>query len=74
MTFASKEVRIAMNVTPADDNDIFDDELYRQAVRVVREARKASTSLIQRQLNIGFNSASRLMDRMLIEGIVVRRE
>ena len=46
------------------------DDLYDQAVAVVRRDRKPSISHIQRQLGIGFNRALALMDRMEREGVV----
>ncbi|NYZ15977.1 cell division protein FtsK [Azospirillum sp. RWY-5-1] len=46
------------------------DELYDKAVAVVCRERKASTSFIQRQLRIGYNSAARLIERMELEGVV----
>lgn len=46
------------------------DPLYDQAVRLVCETRMASVSMIQRRLQIGFNRASRLVERMEKEGIV----
>jgi DNA segregation ATPase FtsK/SpoIIIE, S-DNA-T family len=47
-----------------------DDPLYDQAVRIVCETRLASVSMIQRRLQIGFNRASRLVERMERDGIV----
>ncbi|MDB4968291.1 MAG: cell division FtsK/SpoIIIE [Myxococcales bacterium] len=47
-----------------------DDPLYDQAVRIVCETRMASVSMIQRRLQIGFNRASRLVERMERDGIV----
>ncbi len=71
-------------VTAADDEDedgnpIFDatgmgqpegGDLYQQAVQVVVRDRKASTSYIQRRLQIGYNRAASLMERMEKEGVV----
>ncbi|MCA9346338.1 DNA translocase FtsK 4TM domain-containing protein [Candidatus Saccharibacteria bacterium] len=47
-----------------------DDEMFHDAVRVVIENRKASTSLLQRRLRIGYGRASRLIDEMEEQGIV----
>jgi S-DNA-T family DNA segregation ATPase FtsK/SpoIIIE len=45
-------------------------DLFSQAVAIVRRDRKASTSYIQRRLQIGYNRAASLMERMEQEGIV----
>ena len=45
-------------------------DLYSQAVAVVKRDRKASTSYIQRRLQIGYNRAASLMERMENEGII----
>jgi len=45
-------------------------DLFTQAVAIVRRDRKASTSYIQRRLQIGYNRAASLMERMELEGIV----
>lgn len=47
-----------------------DDDLYRQAVEIVRNDKKASTSYVQRRLRIGYNRAASIIDRMEQEGIV----
>ncbi len=47
-----------------------EDELYGEAVEVVQSLRKASISLLQRQLRIGYTRAARLIDRMEEEGII----
>jgi DNA segregation ATPase FtsK/SpoIIIE, S-DNA-T family len=71
-------------VTAADEEDedgdaVFDatgmgqpegGDLYQQAVQVVMRDRKASTSYIQRRLQIGYNRAASLMERMEKEGVV----
>ena len=46
------------------------DDLYDQAIAVVARDRKVSTSYIQRRLQIGYNKAASLMERMELEGIV----
>ncbi|AWN48102.1 cell division protein FtsK [Methylobacterium terrae] len=59
--------------TPVMDQGSFGDpaaDLYDQAVAVVLRDKKASTSYIQRRLQIGYNRAASLMERMEREGIV----
>jgi S-DNA-T family DNA segregation ATPase FtsK/SpoIIIE len=46
------------------------DPLYDQAVRVVTEAHRASISLVQRRLKIGYNRAARMMEDMEAAGVV----
>jgi S-DNA-T family DNA segregation ATPase FtsK/SpoIIIE len=57
-----------------DGVDLSDDgpdaQLYRKACQLVFENQKASTSWLQRQLRIGYNSAARLIERMENEGYV----
>jgi S-DNA-T family DNA segregation ATPase FtsK/SpoIIIE len=47
-----------------------DDELFDQAVALVSQDRRASTSYLQRRLKIGYNRAATLMDRLEAEGVV----
>lgn len=47
-----------------------DDDMFRDAVHVVIENRKASTSLLQRRLRIGYGRAARLMEEMEEQGII----
>lgn len=47
-----------------------DDELFEEAVKIVREAKKASASLLQRRLSVGYARAARLIDIMEQKGIV----
>jgi S-DNA-T family DNA segregation ATPase FtsK/SpoIIIE len=53
----------------AEDDEI-DDALVRAAARTILEARKGSTSLVQRRLKVGFARAGRLMDMLQEMGIV----
>ncbi|MGE5327657.1 MAG: DNA translocase FtsK, partial [Deltaproteobacteria bacterium] len=54
-----------------DDEDAAElDEVYEEAVRLVVESGKASTSLLQRRLRVGYGRAARLIDLMERDGIV----
>ncbi len=50
--------------------DSSDEPIFKDAVRVVVEARKASTSLLQRRLRIGYGKAARIIESMEEQGIV----
>ena len=62
----------------ADEKEIGDesknigdkDELYQTAIDIIKSERKASTSFLQRKLQIGYNRAARIIDMMEEEGIV----
>jgi S-DNA-T family DNA segregation ATPase FtsK/SpoIIIE len=47
-----------------------DDDLYEQALQVVLETRKASASLLQRRLKVGYARAARLLDLMEEKGVI----
>ena len=74
------EAVTAEEETDEDGNAVFDGtsmganggegDLFSQAVAIVKRDRKASTSYIQRRLQIGYNRAATLMERMELEGIV----
>lgn len=59
--------RLAMHDSGPSDSD---DDMWKDAVRVVLENRKASTSLLQRRLRIGYGRASRIIDEMEERGVV----
>jgi S-DNA-T family DNA segregation ATPase FtsK/SpoIIIE len=52
------------------DDDGSDDELLPQAIEVLKASRRASTSMLQRRLRIGYNRAARLMELLESRGIV----
>ncbi|MFC1659758.1 DNA translocase FtsK [Pseudomonadota bacterium] len=47
-----------------------EEDLYRQAVAIVKRDKKVSISYVQRQLRIGYNKAANLIERMEREGII----
>ena len=51
-------------------NDDEKDELYFKALDIIKLEKKASTSFLQRKLQIGYNRAARIMELMEKEGIV----
>tara|TARA_B100000029_G_scaffold389095_1_gene385397 strand:- start:2505 stop:4625 length:2121 start_codon:yes stop_codon:yes gene_type:complete len=57
------------SVSDKNNEDIKDD-LYYKAVDIIKSERKASTSFLQRKLQIGYNRAARIMEIMEKEGIV----
>ena len=54
---------------PTQDEEV-DDEMVEQSIAIIRETRRASTSMLQRRLRIGYNRAGRLMDILEDKGIV----
>jgi S-DNA-T family DNA segregation ATPase FtsK/SpoIIIE len=53
-----------------EDFDGDEDPMYHDAVRVVLEMGKASTSTLQRRLRLGYGRAARILDMMQREGII----
>ncbi|MFW5808148.1 MAG: DNA translocase FtsK 4TM domain-containing protein [Spirochaetota bacterium] len=47
-----------------DSNDVEQDELFVEALKIIEESRKASASYLQRRLSIGYNRAARMIERM----------
>ena len=60
------EKEIGQHLSNTDEKD----ELYQMAWDVIKSEGKASTSLLQRKLQIGYNRAARIIDMMEAEGIV----
>ena len=68
---AAKEADDEENGTADDEGDLGDDsELYAQAIDVLKSTRRASTSMLQRRLRIGYNRAARIMEIMEEKGVV----
>jgi len=70
-------VTVSDELEEGEDGAVFDNsemggtnDLYQQAVGIVLRDRKASTSYIQRRLQIGYNRAASLMEKMELEGVV----
>jgi S-DNA-T family DNA segregation ATPase FtsK/SpoIIIE len=76
----SPEYNHSVTEEPEDGGYLFDGQptgeddaetqLYRKAIQIVAESQKASTSYLQRQLRVGYNSAARLIERMEKDGLV----
>ena len=64
---------ITVNPKSEDSNHLLDDdtdELYEQALSIIKTEGKASTSFLQRKLQIGYNRAARIIDMMEEKRIV----
>jgi len=55
---------------PMTGNAPGDDRMYDQALAIICREQKASTSFVQRQLQIGYNRAARIIERMEAEGVI----
>ena len=67
---APKEEGIEPRIGRRDGEELENDPLYNDGVRLVVEFGKASTSLLQRRLRIGYGRAAHLIDLMERDGIV----
>jgi DNA segregation ATPase FtsK/SpoIIIE-like protein len=50
--------------------ELSDDELYNEVLKIVKESRKASASFLQRKLRIGYARAARIIDTLEENGVV----
>lgn len=55
---------------PGSDSGDWDDDLVPDAIEVIRTSKRASTSMLQRRLKIGYNRAARIMEILEGEGMV----
>ena len=62
--------KLSQNVSVGEEVDDEDEELYQQCLEIVSQEKKASTSLLQRRLRLGYTRAARIMDLMERRGIV----
>jgi S-DNA-T family DNA segregation ATPase FtsK/SpoIIIE len=61
-----------LGVTSPTGGGSDEDVLYDQAVALICRERRASTSFVQRHLQIGYNRAARIIERMETEGVISR--
>lgn len=61
---------VSENEGEFSDGDAGDDPLFEEAKSLVIETQKASASMIQRRLSVGFNRATRLMEELEIAGVI----
>jgi S-DNA-T family DNA segregation ATPase FtsK/SpoIIIE len=60
----------SMSLDPDDEPDSADEAIIQRCIEVIRTERKASVSLLQRRLKLGYGRAARLMDELEDRGIV----
>jgi DNA segregation ATPase FtsK/SpoIIIE, S-DNA-T family len=65
-----EEITAQESAETSSISDADEDELYVQAVDIIKSEGKASTSFLQRKLQIGYNRAARIIDMMEEKGIV----
>jgi S-DNA-T family DNA segregation ATPase FtsK/SpoIIIE len=54
----------------SDDDEMEKDSMYDEAVRIVADTRRCSTSWLQRKLGLGYNRAARIVEMMERQGVV----
>ncbi len=68
-TYLEKSLEVSEGVGP-NENSFREDPLYDEAKRVIIENKRASSSLLQRKLRVGYARAARLIDMLEDQGIV----
>ena len=68
ITIENEAVNDGMGVLNFENKNV--DELYEKAVNIVLDQQKVSTSFIQRYLQIGYNRAARIVEKMEEEDII----
>jgi S-DNA-T family DNA segregation ATPase FtsK/SpoIIIE len=69
-TFWAEVDKLARERSTEDADGDGEDDMYDEAVKAVQQLRKASTSLLQRRLRIGYTRAARLIDLMEERGVI----
>ncbi len=66
------DIHASINEEGSEDEDVSeaDEELIMKCIEVVRQERKASTSLLQRRLRLGYTRAARMIDILELRGII----
>ncbi len=64
------DIMMALKEMKPEEDPLTDDELYEEAKNIVIEYQKASSSLLQRILRIGYARAARLIDQLEENGII----
>ncbi|PIZ99195.1 MAG: DNA translocase FtsK, partial [Candidatus Levybacteria bacterium CG_4_10_14_0_2_um_filter_35_8] len=70
VTTQSIPIRKGMASTGGNGKDV----LFEEAIRIICEYDKASASLLQRRLSIGYSRAARILDQLEEQGVVGRSE
>ena len=67
---AAMHEKLQSTATPADDVTEEDEELVEKCIEIIRQEKRASTSLLQRRLRLGYTRAARIVDILEQRGIL----